>query len=502
MSLLHRCFRFCAESPVVVPLAVAAVALATRLWGIGNKPLWYDEVLTLKRAALPIGELVADSFHNKHFPTYFILIKPFVGEDWSTAILRIPSAVFGAVAALLVARIADLVSGPKAALVAGMLMALSPTEVQYGQEARSYALTSMAILLSLWGLVHLVRNAKQEQSNSCAGRSNFRPWILYAVGTGLAINTLNVALPWFVTANVIYFWLCRNKESRTVEQSRHWQLVNGSVLATWLPGMGFLVAANFGAPERGTSWIEVPTLTAILNTFQTLYTFRISNIATLELLPSAIPGLGAAIVLLAIVGAWNNRRQHVVHIVLVATLTMPCVLLLISLWHPLFVPRYLLWSTGPFFVLAGIGIVSLPRPAQLLSVVCIVGAAAFALLPYYAAETKPRWDLVADYLAISARPPDQFVTSSGLARVVLAAHLHRLKVKNVDVAKSRSLAYIKRHVDAGGTLWLIHGRVGLGKLVKREDFFRSMRAYGRPIERREFGQSIVVWRMVNPSQSD
>ena len=53
------------------------------------------------------------------------------------------------------ARIAAEVGGRWAALVGGLLLALSPIEVQYGQEARSYTLVSAAILLSLWGLVRL-----------------------------------------------------------------------------------------------------------------------------------------------------------------------------------------------------------------------------------------------------------------------------------------------------------------------------------------------------------
>ena len=59
-------------------------------------------------------------------------MKPFVGDAWSAALLRIPSAVFGAVSAFLAARIAGVVAGRQAAIVAGMLMALSPTEVQFG----------------------------------------------------------------------------------------------------------------------------------------------------------------------------------------------------------------------------------------------------------------------------------------------------------------------------------------------------------------------------------
>ena len=60
------------------------------------KLLWYDEIVTLNRANLPLAELVIDALKHKHYPTYFLLLGPFASADIDEWTLRFPSAVFGA----------------------------------------------------------------------------------------------------------------------------------------------------------------------------------------------------------------------------------------------------------------------------------------------------------------------------------------------------------------------------------------------------------------------
>jgi uncharacterized membrane protein len=126
---------------VALPVLLAALALVLRLYGLSDKPLWYDEIVTLNRANLPLAELVIDALKHKHYPTYFLLLAPFASADIDEWTLRFPSAVLGAVCVLLVSRLAAEMRGPRTGLGAGLLMALSPFEVQFGQEARSYTLS-------------------------------------------------------------------------------------------------------------------------------------------------------------------------------------------------------------------------------------------------------------------------------------------------------------------------------------------------------------------------
>ena len=57
-----------------IPLVPTALALAVRLYGLSDKPLWLDEIITQRRANRSISDLIANSLSNKHFPTYFLFV--------------------------------------------------------------------------------------------------------------------------------------------------------------------------------------------------------------------------------------------------------------------------------------------------------------------------------------------------------------------------------------------------------------------------------------------
>ena len=116
-----------------LPAAIAALALALRLHGLGDKPFWLDEVTSLRRATSAIPDLVADSLRNTHYPSYFLLLWLVAKGGASQWLLRLPSALCGALAAALACAIGRRVAGARGGAVAGLLMALSPFEVQFGQ---------------------------------------------------------------------------------------------------------------------------------------------------------------------------------------------------------------------------------------------------------------------------------------------------------------------------------------------------------------------------------
>ena len=103
------------RATVAIPLIPTALALAVRFHGLSDKPLWLDEIITQRRANLPISDLIANSLYNKQFPTYFVLIRAFdapIIDEWT---LRLPSAILGAISVLLVALIATEVRSRRAA---------------------------------------------------------------------------------------------------------------------------------------------------------------------------------------------------------------------------------------------------------------------------------------------------------------------------------------------------------------------------------------------------
>jgi len=484
------------RSPWLVPLIMAAIALAAQWHGLGSKPLWYDEVLTLKRAALPLSELVSDAFHNKHYPLYFLLSKPFASTDWTEAGLRLPACIFGAVSVFMAARIAGDLAGRWAAVSAGALMALSPIEVQYGQEARPYTLATAAILAAIWGLVRLL---EPHHSLPRDGREQSLPaWLAYATGMIVALHSIGAAAPSFIAINIVVALLVGLRTLPVNWPMHRWLLVNLAVLVVWLPGLLALVLANTSDATRGLNWVPPMTRELAGTVLASLYMLQLSDLLTFERLAATVPLVGLGVALLAVAGGAKTVRSPVGTVLVTLTVVMPAALALVSLLKPMFVPRYLLWSTGPYFILAGVGITTLPVLVPRAAAALAIGCGAMASLwPYYAAETKPRWDLAAAYLAEHAGADDALVVSSGLARMMLRTYLARCHAEWPDPLRAQSRDEIRHAYSSGTNVWLVYGRAGQGgNLVSREEFTGRWSELGPARESVTFGRHIAISRHV------
>jgi mannosyltransferase len=475
----------------------ALLALSTRLYGLADKPLWLDEVITQKRANLPLPELITNSLHNVHFPTYFILVRAFdapIVDEW---MLRLPSVIFGTIAVLLVAFIASEARTPRAGLVAGTLMALSPVEVQFSQEARSYALLSCLVLLALWGLVRITKYSTAEVAESRPGAVR-AGWIAYAVGTVAALNVLLVSAFWLLAANLAMVVIVRRAANRT-QLIRNWLVMQAVILIVWLPGLAAILLATHEHPLRGYSWIPPSTWQHVWSVVSAVYLFRISDLTSFALFPAPVPGLGAAVVALALFGAWWLRREpKLLAVIGFAFLIMPAGMLVMSVFHPVWVPRYLLWSTGPLFVLAGIGAAALPRPGFALAAAAVAIGGIVNLAPYYRAETKPRWDLAAAYLAAHARPDDSIVANDGFAKYILGAYGDRYRLEK-PILDGGNVARAAARIAPPGRVWVVFGRVGQAMRVSEGAYLKQWSALlGAPAATVRFDRNVVAFRFDPP----
>jgi hypothetical protein len=136
--------------------AAFLIVLVLRLPTLGALALWFDEAITADVIAAPWPALVADRLANGHFPTYFAFLKAVGLGGGSEFSLRLPSALFDSLAGALVTGLALRLSGRVAAIAALFLYALYPALIQYGQEARPYALMLAFLALAMTGQIGLL----------------------------------------------------------------------------------------------------------------------------------------------------------------------------------------------------------------------------------------------------------------------------------------------------------------------------------------------------------
>ena len=483
------------RAAVAIPLIPTALALVVRLHGLSDKPLWLDEIITQRRANLPISDLITNSLYNKHFPTYFFLVRPFdalIIDEW---MLRLPSAIFGAISVFLVALIATEARSPRAGLVAGTLMALSPFEVQFGQEARSYALVSCFVSLALWGLVRITQVPLIGASPSSRPRHLFGSWAAYTIGTICALNVLFVSVPWLLASNLAMTAVIRRSGPKRIELIRNWTLTQAIIVLTWLPGLVAIYMAAHEDHLRGFRWLPPFTLEHAWSVISAVYLFRTSDIITFELLPTLVPGFGAAVVAFASLGAWRLKAHPtLLSVIGLAVIAMPTTILIMSIFQIMFVPRYLIWSTGPFLVLAGIGVAALPRKLFPLAAAALAVGGMATLAPYYSYETKPRWDLAAAYLAANVQPGDAIVTNDAMAQYVLGAYGDRYHLDRNILSTSSNISDAATRYAQEERIWVVYGRTGQGIIDTEETYLQKWSALGTPASKTRFGRHVIVLR--------
>ena len=483
------------QTPVAVALIPGILAFAARLYGLSDKPLWLDEVYTHLRANLPISDLIASSFSHTHFPTYFFLARAFdapIIDEW---MLRLPSVIFGTVAVMLVAMVASEIKTPRAGLVAGTLMALAPLDVQLGQEARPYTLASCLVMLALWGLVRIARQSAITFPTSSRANNERVSWTAYTIGTIGALNVLLVTAFWLIASNIAFAVIIRRTAVGRWNLIRNWAIAQTVIVLAWLPG---LVAIYLGAardPFHLPGWVPASTLEHVWSVIAAAYLYRASNITTFVLLPTSVPWLGAALVGLALLGVWRLKADaKLLSVIVLAMLAMPAALAILSIFQPIWVTRYLLWSTGPFFVLAGLGLASLPRSLYSVVGTTLAVAAIINLVPYYRSETKPRWDLAAAYLAENVQPGDVIIANNASARYVLAAYADRYRLDRTILSTGYDVSSTAAYFAPQQRIWVVYGRTGQAPMAGEDVYLQNWLVFGDPVSKARFGKDIVAMR--------
>ncbi len=134
--------------PWLLVLLVACVGLCLRLYKIGDHGFFIDEIYTaLVTNGKADPELIQfDSIRPLYFEAmkYWTLVRQ--DETW----LRLFSTIFGTANILLVYQLGKMLAGKTNGHLVGMaaavIMALSPMEVHYSQQARMYTLGSFFAL--------------------------------------------------------------------------------------------------------------------------------------------------------------------------------------------------------------------------------------------------------------------------------------------------------------------------------------------------------------------
>lgn len=388
----HGALKHCLLFAIILFIGMVARTIA-----IDRELLWGDEALTLVLSEWGAGLLIFAPV-DPTGPFYYLLHKLFIPHGASVAEVRGISLVAGILAIPSIYVLGRLCIGRRGALAAAAASALSFPLVDYSQEARSYSLLVLLVLLSAIGLNGWIRQVE-------ASRPAVSWLILFVAATVLAFSTHLTSIFWIIPAVVGGTWLVLVRGS--VEAKRLHLLSNilMAILAT--PEAGRIVAAS---NRNRFGWLAQADLQQFVDTVADAWLPTVLWDGTVSSI-GALFGVGALI-------AWRiykSRQQLGVwgHHHPAALLTI-CTLVSAPIWvwlfgfisQPIFMPRTILISIPGFLLLLGLLLERARGSMIVIPLVIMYGA---GLLTGGTTRQKENWSLVSRTLASGVERGDAVI---------------------------------------------------------------------------------------------
>lgn len=416
---------------LVVVLLVSAGAVL-RFAGIGDKSLWIDEAFSVWVARQPFEDLLRTTVDlDFHPPFYYSALRVWLALGDGEAALRSFSALLSVLTLPVVFFIGRHLGGRALGLLSMALIAVSPLNIAYAQQARMYALTTLCAAVSLLCALVLLHGSGDARPAAAGQLGPGRPWrarlwwAAFVVSTTLTMLSHNTAvLAWVAIAVFVALAVARPAaRDRQADGSpgrgfRRHPLQGVAGVATgllaaavlWLPWLPHFVSQSRRVDEE--FWLAPPTMSTVLGHWHDL-----ANAYAPEGGYRNYVLLGAGVlVVLGVSNLWN--RGEAVLLLLLLVLVPVAVELLVSLRRPIFYSQTLIWTSVPFTVLLAAGILRL-RVRALVAAVAVVAVALnlVAVGSYYRDGGREDWRAAVRYAAAHLHSGDLVLFSAAWSQI-------------------------------------------------------------------------------------
>lgn len=298
---------------------ITLVALGLRVTSL-SRGIFADEGYSLALAQRSFGHMVELFGYEANGMPYPIVLWPLIRIfGTSEAVLRLPALIAGVASVPALWWAARRLAGPRVALIAAALLALTPMAVFYSQVARQYSFVVLAGCLAFGALAGALERGER------------RSWLGYVAAMALLAYCDVLAAPIVVPAQALMAWRAGR------EGFRRWL---AALLASALACIPLLVAVVIARGRRDALyWLPKPGRTLISITTKE-FTAGFSGVGAARWLTIFAAG---ALLLGALVLVPRRRGRGELWTLAVALcwgLLAPLLLLLAAFIKPVFWPRY------------------------------------------------------------------------------------------------------------------------------------------------------------------
>jgi 4-amino-4-deoxy-L-arabinose transferase-like glycosyltransferase len=360
---------------------------ALRIIGVNGFAVWTDEGFTVW-VIEHIEQVLPRVAQDRHPPLYFLSLA--LWQDvagLSRLALRWPSVMSGVITVALLWRVGRLVGGPWVGAAAGVLFAVTPSAIYYTQEIRHFGWLLMAVTLSSWLFLRVMR------------RPNSLRYTLYAVSVALIMYTLYIGFFVVIAQVIVALFVWRGGLANKARFIAAWALALG-LFAPWLYVIFTQQLQLMGVGIAGVGNVPGFDLMAIGSLLR-------------DLLGNGLPFLVVAwgLAWVPLRQGWADPDQRVgLTYVLLWGLGMFVIMAVINTQFTLFRMRTVLMLLPGFALLAALGLRVLPWRAGVVAFAVVVGFTAYRDLPVQVRGAMP---LLAEAIAEDYQPTDLIVVETG-----------------------------------------------------------------------------------------
>jgi 4-amino-4-deoxy-L-arabinose transferase-like glycosyltransferase len=445
---------------------VVGIAISIRVYDIGRQSLWTDELFSRYYADLFGLKFLWTTglLRENSPPLYYMAIDAWMRLfGTSEAALRSLSLVASVLALPLIYLLGRELFDRRRALLAMLVFALSPLQVDFAQEARTYALLLVPVGMVLLAVARLLRRDVR-----------IRTLTLYAAGSILALYCHATAVFLIAACNIVVIGNILTTGWRDQRSSlARWIVVNVLVGVAALPELvSFVVIGRSGL---GIEWIPPLRPADIVR--------ALSPVIVGNSTPHAFPGIEiSALLIVCLVGTlWTLRSARQIWLLLVAVPAIFALLIaLVSLRNQIFIARVFCWFGIPLALLLAYALASRSvwRPATVVMTVaaCLTGLGYQLAAPQkepwreLIAQLRPELDRADHVVLAPLTDPTPFAYyAPDLVRPQIWRDRHLDNVENDDIPRRMGVHWIAREqlladIRSGSDTWLIVRTPDLGKV--------------------------------------
>lgn len=400
----------------VMGILIGLVALGFDLYRLGNPSIWFDEAWSVELSRLPfplLWHLISGPEPNMELYYVFLHVwlgfTGMLGLNPTEFVVRLPSAVFAALSAVMVFQLGKRYINLTVGIVGAILYLLNDLQLVYAQQTRSYSMQLLLICIAWYALFAILTTDTKQK----------RWWVVFVITITLADYAQFFSLLILLAQLAAIACLLILPGPWCTRIRHQWRSILVSLFSIALLNAPIVILSRHGSK---TGWMPIPQLADIYHLFMT---FGDSSKAYL-LIIAAFCAFGVLIVTLALLPEGSNlikqlmiveqppeaseetnknpsTLQNIFPIVLslVCWLVVPIAASYVVSQGStrLFSSRYLVIVVPALFLLVGLGLALLRwRWVKVVLALCLFLLALYYVPTYYRSAQVEDWNSTSRWL--------------------------------------------------------------------------------------------------------